>query len=92
MIYTVEFEYSDERCLIAASDSLQACIDCVNNDRAFPNVANNVVFSVWNENRRIAEVFIDGYRHDSLCEHNKGKFTYDEVSELISKDIHRGAL
>lgn len=88
MIFTVErqFDY-DKGNMLLASNSLQKCIDVVNNYEFFPDVADELCFSVWDNDTLISTSIINGHRQEEYwgVEHT-GPVTYDEVMKYMVKN------
>ena len=76
MIFTVEIEveYEGDQ-LLLASDSLQKCIDVVNNHKSWPYVGDSILFRVWEGDKEFSWSRVKcGWQKDAAK-----PFTFEEV-------------
>lgn len=81
MIFTIQLEFDYEPSdLLLASESLQTCIDAVNNHQEDSYISDSLRFTAWNNDKMQAYSVITGHRGNGYG--TSGDFnpvTYEEV-------------
>ena len=87
MIYAIEHgsEYYPSE-LIMVSDTLQICVDAVNNHENYPYMGDFIIVSVWEDNKKIAISETKGNREvelwdDATVEFITTPLTVEEIKE-----------
>lgn len=86
MTATVEILHDCEPgTLVCASESLVDCIHAINTYSTFPYLGDEVVFTRWEDGKKVAEArFVDSrYIDYDNCEGNE--FTYEEVIKALAR-------
>lgn len=82
MIYAVTHHYDYQSGeLILVTDSLQKCVDAVNNHPNFPYMGDHVVVSVWMDDKKVAISETFGNRevwNTGIDDFKEKPFTFEE--------------
>lgn len=67
--------------VIQVSESLQTCVDAINNHPSFPYVGDRIEVTVWENDKKIAVSKIEGNREewDDGCDPKEIPVTFEEI-------------